>query len=283
MANPKIPHLSEVDENQLYQNLSLYNQGRASFKEEGAYLVALPYSGHPSYSLWVYSPLPERQSIFFICDLTNDIHESMRSASTLCYYSKRPMYIVEYNAKRMQSRGDDLVSFGKYHGHFLHEILRIDPGYLSWIAYKFEPRIPKQNRFKEIARIYHSVHIDVQHRKSVKTRNSHYLGKEGEKVEKLTLRVLQVRTEDNPYKTRYKQGQPIFYVSQWLKLEDNLGNMVTARIQSKTGSRASCQLPATEHAFRTGETIQIASARIAKNYLVNNVEYTRLSHVKFTP
>ena len=129
MANPKIPHLSEVDENQLYQNLSLYNQGRASFKEEGAYLVALPYSGHPSYSLWVYSPLPERQSIFFICDLTNDIHESMRSASTLCYYSKRPMYIVEYNAKRMQSRGDDLVSFGKYHGHFLHEILRIE----SWL------------------------------------------------------------------------------------------------------------------------------------------------------
>ena len=61
----------------------------------------------------------------------------------------RPLSLVEYNAKRMQNKGDDIISFGKYHGHYLHEILRIDPGYLTWIAFKFTPRIPKQERFAQ--------------------------------------------------------------------------------------------------------------------------------------
>ena len=91
---------------------------------------------------------------------------SLTNASTLCYYLPRPLSLVEYNAKRMQNKGDDIISFGKYHGHYLHEILRIDPGYLTWIAFKFTPRIPKQERFAQIARIYHSVYIDILQRKA---------------------------------------------------------------------------------------------------------------------
>ena len=48
-------------------------------------------------------------------------------ASTMFYYSKRCLILVDYNEKRMQSNGDDLIFFGKYRGHFLHEILKIDP------------------------------------------------------------------------------------------------------------------------------------------------------------
>lgn len=110
-------------------------------------------------------PLPEKQSIFYIFDLDEDVHETLRISSTLCYYSSRPLFLVEYNAKRMQNRGDDIISFGKYHGHYLHEILQVDPGYLTWIAFKFTPRIPKQERFAQIARIYHSVYIDILQRK----------------------------------------------------------------------------------------------------------------------
>ena len=171
MANPNIPGIPRTEQDLLYQKLSVYNSGRTSYKEVGAYLVALPRYEHPAYSLWIYSPLPEHQSIFYICDLSEDVHDSLRIASTLCFYSQRPLYVVEYNAKRMQSKGDDLVFFGKYRGHFLHEVLRIDPAYLSWIAFKFEPRIPKQERFVQIARIYHSVHLDVQRRKSQQYRS----------------------------------------------------------------------------------------------------------------
>ena len=160
MANPILPGISEAEQELLYKKLNEYNQGRTSYKEAGAYLVVLPRPESPRYSLWVYSPLPERQSIFYVQDLSTDIHESLRAASSLCYYSPRCILLVEYNAKRMQSKGDDIISFGKYHGHFLHEIFRIDPAYVSWIAYKFTPRIPKQERFVQIAQVY-------QDRKSV--------------------------------------------------------------------------------------------------------------------
>ena len=166
MTNPLIPGITAAEQDVLYQKLNEYNLKKASFKEVGAYLVVLPRADYPRYSLWIYSPLPERQSIFYIFDLSEDIHEALRMASTLCYYSPRPLSLVEYNAKRMQNKGDDIISFGKYHGHYLHEILRIDPGYLTWIAFKFTPRIPKQERFAQIARIYHSVYIDILQRKA---------------------------------------------------------------------------------------------------------------------
>ena len=181
MANPIIPGIPQTEQDLLYSKLNAYNQGRASYKEVGAYLIVLPRPEYLQYTLWIYSPLPGRQSIFYICDLSTDIHETLRMASTLCFYSPRSLLLVEYNAKRMQSKGDDIISIGKYHGHFLHEILRIDPAYLTWIAFKFQPRIPKQERFVQIAKIYHSVHLDIQRRKTYQTTGGRFLGKEGEK------------------------------------------------------------------------------------------------------
>ncbi len=282
MSNPIIPGISEAEQDLLYKKLNEYNLGRASYKEAGAYLVVLPRPEYPRYSLWIYSPLPERQSIFYIQDLSEDINESLRVASSLCYYSPRCMLLVEYNAKRMQSRGDDIISIGKYHGHFLHEIFRIDPGYISWVAYKFTPRIPKQERFVQIAQIYHSVHLDIQKQQArQKYSTSRFLGKEGEKVADLTLKVLRVRLEDDPYKTIVKGNTPYFYVRQILTLEDSIGNLVTFRTSARTASRESCQLPGTEHAFQPGETVYIASARIARTYTSGNKQYTRLNYVKF--
>lgn len=282
MSNPIIPAISEAEQDLLYKKLNEYNLGRASYKEAGAYLVVLPRPEYPRYSLWIYSPLPERQSIFYIQDLSEDINESLRVASSLCYYSPRCMLLVEYNAKRMQSRGDDIISIGKYHGHFLHEIFRIDPGYISWVAYKFTPRIPKQERFVQIAQIYHSVHLDIQKQQArQKYSTSRFLGKEGEKVADLTLKVLRVRLEDDPYKTIVKGNTPYFYVRQILTLEDSIGNLVTFRTSARTASRESCQLPGTEHAFQPGETVYIASARIARTYTSGNKQYTRLNYVKF--
>ena len=244
MANPIIPGILQTEQDLLYSKLNAYNQGRASYKEVGAYLVVLPRPEHLQYTLWIYSPLPGRQSIFYICDLSTDIHETLRMASTLCFYSPRSLLLVEYNAKRMQSKGDDIISVGKYHGHFLHEILKIDPAYLSWIT------------------------------------SGRFLGKEGEKVENLTLTVLSVRLEDNPYKTQLKGTTPYFYVRQVLKLKDSIGNFVSIRLNARTASRKSCQLPAVEHAYQVGELMEIASARIARTYIIGSTKYTRLTHVK---
>ena len=203
MANPRLPGISENEQALLYAKLNEYNRGRASFKEAGVYLVVLPRPGKPNYSLWLYSPLPEKQSILYIHDLSPDINESLRMASTMFYYSRRCIILVDYNEKRMQSNGDDLIFFGKYRGHFLHEILKIDPAYLSWVAYKFTPKIPKQERFVKIAQAYHSIYLDIMIRKSREKRSSsRYLGELGEKLTDLKLKVTRVRLEDDPYKTR---------------------------------------------------------------------------------
>lgn len=102
MIPPRIPGLTGVEQDSLYAKLNVYNRGRASYKEAGAYLVVLPRHGHPSYSLWVYSPLPERQHIFYLCELAADVNEALRRASTLCFYSERCLLMVEYNAKRIK-------------------------------------------------------------------------------------------------------------------------------------------------------------------------------------
>ncbi len=80
MANPRLPGISENEQALLYAKLNEYNRGRASFpkREEGVYLVVLPRPGKPNYSLWLYSPLPEKQSILYIHDLSPDINESLR-------------------------------------------------------------------------------------------------------------------------------------------------------------------------------------------------------------
>lgn len=281
MANPILTGVSPAEQELLYSKLNVYNQGRASYKEAGAYLVVLPRPERPQYTLWIYSPLPERQAIFYIRDLSENIHEALRVASTLCYYSPRSLYIVEYNAKRMQSKGDDIVSFGKYHGHFLHEVLSIDPSYVSWIAFKYTPRIPKQERFVQIARIYHSVWLDFQQRRNRALKQSHYLGKEGEKVENLRLIVTHARIEDNPYRTHIQEHIPYFYVRQVLKLKDAMGNLVTMRINARTPSHVSGQVPATEHIYQPGERVYVASARIVRTYLAGTTPTTRLGYVKF--
>ena len=283
MTNPLIPGVTAAEQDVLYQKLNEYNLKKASFKEVGAYLVVLPRADCPRYSLWIYSPLPERQSIFYIFDLSEDIHEALRMASTLCYYSPRPLSLVEYNAKRMQNKGDDIISFGKYHGHYLHEILRIDPGYLTWIAFKFTPRIPKQERFAHIARIYHSVYIDILQRKAKQPPAGRFLGKEGEKVTDLTLTVLSVRLEDDPYKTQSQRYDPLLLCPANTKAERHLRKSCDFPRQLPHGKQAFVPTTAVEHAYRTDETVHIASARIAGTYTIGKNKWTRLNYVKFHP
>lgn len=281
MANPILPGVPREEQNLLYAKLSVYNQGRESFKEGGAYLVVLPRPGHDNFSLWLFAPHLERMPILFLHELSGDINESLRMASTMFYFSRRPLLIVEYSEKRMRSNGNDILAFGKYHGHYLHEILKIDPAYLSWLAYKYTPRIPKQERFVKIAQAYHSVHLDLMLRKArQKQESSRFLGRQKETVENLTLKVVRVKVEDNPYKTRVIGTTVHFYVRQLITLVDPGGNLVQFTVNSNNPSSESCCLSAFDHEFRTGEIVHIASARVARTYESNGSKYTRLSHVK---
>ncbi len=282
MANPRLPDISEHEQALLYAKLNEYNQGRASFKEAGVYLVVLPQPGKPNYSLWFYSLLPEKQSILYIHDLSPDVNESLRMASTMLYYSRRCLILMDYNEKRMHTSGDDLIFFGKYRGHYLHEILKIDPNYLGWIAYKFIPKIPKQERFVKIAQACYSVHIDIMQRQTrEKYSSNRYLGEAGEKLTDLKLKVIRVRLEDDPYKTRVSGNTPQFFVKQILTATDPGGNLAIISVPARNPSAVSGTLSGIEHEYQPGEIIYIESAKVSRRYESRGLKYTRLNHVKF--
>ena len=284
MQNPKLPGVNAQQEALLFRKLHEYNQGKSSFKEAGAYIVALPRDNHPAYTLWLYSPTVERQVLLYLHDLSPDINQSLRTVSTWFYYSRRGIFVVPYNEKRMRSNGDDLIGFGKYRGHFLYEILKIDPAYVGWISYKFTPKIPKQKRFVKIAQAYYSVHLDLLARQSKEKRHvSRYLGELGEKVCELNVRVRHVRTEDDPYKTRVWNGKAIFFPKQILTANDAEGNLIRIIIPSAHASLASGVLSELEHAYQAGELIRIRSARISRKYEYHGRKYTCLSHVRLAP
>lgn len=280
MAYPRLPQISPDEEARLYAKLNQYNLGRASYRQAGAYLIVLPFEKHACYSLWVFDPELPRRTILFIHDLSADIYETFRMAGTMLYHAERMLLVTEYHARQMQTRGDDLIPFGKYHGHYLYEILKIDPAYLAWIAFRFTPRIPKQERFVKIAQAYHKVHLDLMKRHSLRQTPESYLGPEGTTVHNLTLRVTHVRLEDDPYKTRLIGTLPQFYVRQVLTLTDPAGHRIVIRLNSRIPSIHSATLPACEHAYRPGELLQLSSARILRCYTLQGRKYTRLGHIR---
>ena len=202
MANPRLPNITEAEQELLYEKLNVYNQGKASYKEAGCYLVVLPREGHPDYSLWFYTPLLDRRCILFIEDLKPDIIQSLRIVTSELWYANRQILVTDYNEKRMSTHGDDLIAFGKYRGHFLYEILRIDPGYVNWIAFKYTPIIPKQERFRQNGTSL-QLRLPGQDAKKEIPATSHqrFLGKKGDKLSNLTLKITKVRVEDDPYRT----------------------------------------------------------------------------------
>ena len=189
--------------------------------------------------------------------------------------------VTDYNEKRMSTHGDDLIAFGKYRGHFLYEILRIDPGYVNWIAFKYTPIIPKQERFVKMAQAYNCVYLDKMLKKKYQPRpTSRFLGKKGDKLSNLTLKITKVRVEDDPYRTRVIGTTPVFFVRQRLTAIDASGNLVNLTFASGNPSHASGQLPSLEHAYRPGEVLHISSARIAATVESYGIQYTRLNYVK---
>lgn len=282
MAIPKIPGLTDAETAQLFTKLQTYNRTKASYKEAGCYLVVLPYEGHSKYSLWMYTPLLERRSILFISELDEDIYTSLRIVTSELWYARRCVLLVDYHEKRMSTHGDDLISFGKYRGHYLYEILRIDPAYINWIACKFTARIPKEERLVKMAQAYTQFYLDrLLKRRYQAQRQSRFLGKKGDKVQHLTLRVQQIRLEDDPYRTRILGGKEVFFVKQKLTAVDHEGNFVHLSVAPQYPSYTSGQLSALERAYRPGDILNIASARIAGTYERDGICYTRLNYIRF--
>ena len=94
MANPIIPGIPQTEQDLLYSKLNAYNQGRASYKEVGAYLVVLPRPEHLQYTLHCPEDSPSSTFATFPPTFTKRCGWQARYASThraaCCLWSTMP-------------------------------------------------------------------------------------------------------------------------------------------------------------------------------------------------
>jgi hypothetical protein len=281
MTNPRLTDLTEDQQNVLYEKLSDFNSRRASYKTAGAFLIVLPHLSCSSYSLWIYSPDMERRSMFFLEILSPSFVDSLRTVSGKYYYSPRPILVVEYSEKHMHGIGEDLIPFGKYKGHYLSEIMLIDPNYISWIAHKFEARDERQMHFVKIADLYDSVYSESRLVRSAAAvpKSSLHIQK-GESVKGLILKVISVRLEDDPYRSGLIDGHVSFFVNQNLQLADTDGNRFIWNAPAQYESLRSCHLASMEHAYHLGEILHVRTARVSGSFTSRGIPFVRINHVK---
>lgn len=75
-----------------------------------------------------------------------------------------------------------------------------------------------------MAQAYNCVYLDKMLKKKYQPRpTSRFLGKKGDKLSNLTLKITKVRVEDDPYRTRVIGTTPVFFVRQRLTAIDASG------------------------------------------------------------
>lgn len=84
-----------------------------------------------------------------------------------------------------------------------------------------------------MAQAYNCVYLDKMLKKKYQPRpTSRFLGKKGDKLSNLTLKITKVRVEDDPYRTHVIGTTPVFFVRQRLTAIDASGNLVNLTFAS---------------------------------------------------
>lgn len=263
----------------IHGKLHDFNQRR--FPDKGHYIVLYPTNKSLYYTLWFYNPDAEHHPFIYLYNLELDALSSVRKAMRTMANSLLPLELKE-EIDSTSYQGDDIVLFGKYRGHHLQSIYQIDPRYINWIADKYEAKTKSERRFKELARTYNKVFLDLQTKKRYQSTAGHFAGRPGEKLENLELTITKVRIEDDFYKTDLVDGVEYFYVDQLLTATDSAGNYFLLTVKAKDRSLTSKTLSPGTHSYQKDEKLSIASAKVLKHIESHNTKYTKIGYIKFT-
>lgn len=267
----------EYIEQFVIDELKRFNAGRRS--DKGIYYVLLPNSKTAYYTLWFYNPNAVHHPSVYLANLDMNAMGSVSKAMKIISNSYAQLTVTN-QLDSTSGNGDDIIMFGKYRGYHLYQIYTIDPRYISWIADKYEARVKSEQRFKEMAVTYSQVHLDLNTPRIYKVPISQHIGTPGEKLTGLQLTITRVRIEDDPYKTRVVQGTPYFYVDQLLTAADQAGNLFFFSVKAKGRSLASDTLSNSDYAYKAGDVLDIASAKVLKHIVSRTIKYTKLGYLK---
>lgn len=273
-------HLSDIP-NETFQlireRLDLFNEKRTA--EEGQYFIIFPSDKSLYYTLWFFAPSATYYSYIFISNLELNAFSSANKAIRILSNSSHRLSLDD-NIEPVQHNGDDIIMFGKYRSRHLQDIYAIDPGYVSWLADKYEPQVKSEFRFKELAVNYKKVYLDLQAKRISRNMSGAFVGKPGEKMQNLKLSILKVRVEDDPYKTRLVNGVEYFYVDQLITATDTDGNLFSFTIKAADRSLVSRTLAPGTHTYQKGDTIEITSSKILKHFESHDRKYTKIGYLK---
>lgn len=277
MKEEQDPAMRREIERMIAERLAAFNVGRRS--EGGRYYILPPTGRTPYYTLWYYNPEATYHTFIYLLDLELNAIGSVNRAIREVQNSFLPLgFIREIDAP--YGNGDDILQFGKYRGYHLQEVYRADPRYILWIADRYEPHTRGEHRMKELASGYAKAYLDLQTARRYKPLSSRFVGQEGETLRDLTLTLLRVRVEDDPYRTKAVGGSVYYYVDQKLVAVDGAGNLYLIAIKARERSLVSGRLPAGVRAYQMGERLRLASARVQKHLMWHNVCYTKLGYVR---
>lgn len=262
----------------IQDRLKIFNEGRAL--EQGIYFILLPSEKTRYYTLWFQDKSAPHYPYILILDLELNALSSIDKAMQHIQNSFLPLHLTNSIPSQVEY-GDDIIRFGKYRSKHLQDIYVIDPRYVAWIADKYEPKVRSEFRFKELAVSYNKVYQDLNTLRKYKTSASRFIGKPGDRVKDLTLRITRVRIEDDSYKTHITAGVAYFYVDQLITGMDIHGNLYLFTFKATDRSLVSRTLSPGAHTWHVGEKITIESAKILKHIEYHNTKYTRLGYLKF--
>lgn len=269
--------ITDYIEQYILDKLNAFNEGRNA--DKGVYFILLPNEKSAYYTLWYYNPAAEYHPNIFLSTLDVNAINSVEKAMKAVANSLTTL-IVRLHMDSISHNADDMISFGKYRGYHLFEVATIDPKYITWIANKYEARVQSERRFKELAATYSWVYQDLNTSRAHKVPMSRFVGTLNEKLSDLHLTIQRVKAEDNPYKTRVIRGTTHFYVDQKIVATDESGNLFFFTIRATDRSLESGKLSNADHAYQTGETLHIHSAKVIKHYTSRNIRYTKLGYIK---
>lgn len=278
----RIIRINNEVERVILEQLTTFNVGKTS--DKGRYYILMPNEKTVYYTLWFYNPVAMYHHFVFLDMLEMNILSSLNKAIKILSNSYLSLGITQHTDQLFDTftnNGDDIITFGKYRGRTLQEIYIIDPRYITWLADKYEPRVRNEYRFKELATTYSRVYFDLHTPRKYKIHTSQYIGNPGEKITNLSLVVVRIRIEDDPYKTRVVRGSEYFYVDQLITAIDTGGNLFTFLIKAPDRSLQSRTLSPYAHPYQVGEKILLSSAKVMKHFESHNVKYTRLGFIKF--
>lgn len=270
-------NISDYIEQFVLDKLNLFNEGRN--EDKGVYYILLPNEKTAYYTLWFYNPVAEYHPNVFLSTLDVNAINSVEKAMKTVVNSFARLHITP-RIDSISHNADDVITFGKYRGYRLYQIVTIDPKYVAWIANKYEARVQSERRFKELAATYAWVHQDLYTSRMHKVPVSRFVGVIDEKLSELHLSILRVKVEDNPYKTRTIRGTTHFYVDQKIVASDEAGNLFFFTIRATDRSLESGKLSNADHAYQIGEKMHIRSAKVIKHYTSRNIRYTKLGYIK---